>query len=131
MPAIRRKAFAVNKVFAITPALVLLATSKSGNFLIRYPSGEGHGDRGEEVTRGAARRPVAVGHDRVPRDWLQATRERPARQLGPVGVQIEAERAVRLCGLQPVARNAVMAHGDGTPRGTPSYLFAPISVALT
>jgi predicted N-acetyltransferase YhbS len=33
-------------------------------------------------------------------------------------------------GLQPVARTAVMAHGDWTPRGTPSYLFAPISVAL-
>jgi len=32
--AIRQKAFAVNKVFVITPALVLLVMSKSGNFLI-------------------------------------------------------------------------------------------------
>jgi GNAT superfamily N-acetyltransferase len=33
-------------------------------------------------------------------------------------------------GLQPVSRNAVMAYGKWSPRGTPDRLFAPISVAL-
>jgi len=34
MRAIRQKAFGVNKVFAISPVLVLLVVPKSGNFLI-------------------------------------------------------------------------------------------------
>jgi hypothetical protein len=34
MRAIRQKAFAMNKVFAISPALVLLVMPKSRNFLI-------------------------------------------------------------------------------------------------
>jgi len=33
-------------------------------------------------------------------------------------------------GLEPVSRTVVMAHGDLPPRGTPEYLFTPISVAL-
>ena len=33
-------------------------------------------------------------------------------------------------GLEPVSRTAVMARGDGKPRGDPSRLFTPISVAL-
>jgi GNAT superfamily N-acetyltransferase len=33
-------------------------------------------------------------------------------------------------GLEPVGSNAVMAHGDNPPRGTPQCLFTPISVAL-
>lgn len=33
-------------------------------------------------------------------------------------------------GLQPVSRNAIMAYGKWSPRGTPDRLFAPISVAL-
>jgi len=34
MRALRRKAFAVNKAFAMTPALALLVMSKSGTLLI-------------------------------------------------------------------------------------------------
>jgi GNAT superfamily N-acetyltransferase len=33
-------------------------------------------------------------------------------------------------GLEPVARTVVMAYGPSVPRGTPDWLFTPISVAL-
>ena len=44
----------------------------------RLSSGERDRDRGEEAVGLAARLPLPVDHDRVPRDRLQAAGERPA-----------------------------------------------------
>jgi Acetyltransferase (GNAT) domain len=59
-----------------------------------------------------------------------------AQARGPVRLDLDPDRPelprwAFAHGLQPVSRNAVMAHGDWRPRGTPDRLFAPISVALT
>ena len=58
-----------------------------------------------------------------------------AQARGPVRLDLDPDqpelpRWAFARGLRPVSRNAVMAHGDGRPRGTPDRLFAPISVAL-
>ena len=58
-----------------------------------------------------------------------------AQARGPVRLDLDPDRPelprwAFARGLQPVSRNAVMAHGDLRPRGTPDRLFAPISVAL-
>ena len=59
-----------------------------------------------------------------------------ARQArGPVRLDLDPDRPelprwAFARGLQPVSRNAVMAHGEWQPRGEPDRLFAPISVAL-
>jgi GNAT superfamily N-acetyltransferase len=58
-----------------------------------------------------------------------------ARVRGPVRLDLDPDRPelpgwAFAHGLEPVSRTAVMAHGDRTSRGSPDWLFAPISVAL-
>jgi GNAT superfamily N-acetyltransferase len=61
--------------------------------------------------------------------------ELAARTRTPVRLDLDPDRPelpgwAHAHGLEPTSRNAVMAHGNLRPRGTPERLFAPISVAL-
>jgi predicted N-acetyltransferase YhbS len=58
-----------------------------------------------------------------------------AEVRGPVRIDLDPDRPelpewLLNRGLQPASRTAVMAYGDWKPRGDPSRLYAPISVAL-
>jgi hypothetical protein len=58
-----------------------------------------------------------------------------AKVRGPVRLDLDPDRPelprwAFARGLEPVSRNAVMAHGAGKARGKPDHLYAPISVAL-
>jgi GNAT superfamily N-acetyltransferase len=58
-----------------------------------------------------------------------------AEVRGPVRIDLDPDRSelpewLLNRGLEPASRTAVMAYGDWKPRGDPSRLYAPISVAL-
>src|SRR6202000_195935 len=60
--------------------------------------GSGDGNRGEEALRYAARTDVAMSHDDRALGRQEPAGARPARQLGPVGVQVEPDRGGRVRG---------------------------------
>ncbi len=58
-----------------------------------------------------------------------------AQVRGPIRLDLDPDRPelpewALNRGLEPASRTAVMAHGPGKPRGDPSRLFTPFSVAL-
>jgi GNAT superfamily N-acetyltransferase len=76
--------------------------------------------------------PVVAPDDAAARQLITGL---AAQAHGPIRLDLDPDRPelprwAFARGLQPVSRNAVMAHGDSRPRGTPDRLFAPISVAL-
>jgi GNAT superfamily N-acetyltransferase len=76
--------------------------------------------------------PVVAPDDAAARQLITGL---AAQARGPIRLDLDPDRPelprwAFARGLQPVARNAVMAHGPWQPRGTPDRLFAPISVAL-
>jgi N-acetylglutamate synthase-like GNAT family acetyltransferase len=76
--------------------------------------------------------PVVAPDDAAARQLIAGL---AAQARGPIRLDLDPDRPelprwAFARGLQPVSRNAVMAHGQWQPRGTPDRLFAPISVAL-
>jgi GNAT superfamily N-acetyltransferase len=76
--------------------------------------------------------PVVAANDSGARRLIS---DLAAQVRRPIRLDLDPDRPalpgwVHAHGLEPVARTAVMVHGDWNSRGNPDWLFAPISVAL-